>query len=252
MRLVFKIAWRTALALFMIVFVYLAVTFFQVWRTARKDAARPSDAIVVLGAAQYDGRPSPVLAARLDHALDLYRAGVAPIIVVTGGRQEGDRFTEATAGATYLHEHGVPDTAILRETSGRSSWQSLAAAGPLPQGTRPDPGRARLGPVSRGSHRRHRRRGRAPRGDVADNDQPDQGCGGVAPLRNRDAASRRRPAVRLPPARARSGDGEGGARTRYADPSFGGGVIGNTTGSGPVFGGSSPPPERNRTQAPLV
>jgi uncharacterized SAM-binding protein YcdF (DUF218 family) len=128
MRLAFKIAWRTVLALFTIVFAYLAVTFFQVWRTARKDAARPSDAIVVLGAAQYDGRPSPVLAARLDHALELYRAGIAPIIVVTGGRQEGDRFTEATAGATYLHEHGVPDTAILRETSGRSSWQSLAAA----------------------------------------------------------------------------------------------------------------------------
>jgi uncharacterized SAM-binding protein YcdF (DUF218 family) len=128
MRLAFKIAWRTALALLLIVFVYLSFTFFQVWRTARKDAARPSDAIVVLGAAQYDGRPSPVLTARLDHALDLYDEHIAPVIVVTGGRQAGDRFTEATAGATYLHEHGVPDTAILRETTGRSSWQSLAAA----------------------------------------------------------------------------------------------------------------------------
>jgi uncharacterized SAM-binding protein YcdF (DUF218 family) len=128
MRLAFKIAWRVALALFTIVFAYLSVTFFQVWRTARKDAARPSDAIVVLGAAQYDGRPSPVLAARLDHALDLYQDGVAPVIVVTGGRQLGDRYTEATSAARYLHEHGVPDTAILRETDGRSSWQSLAAA----------------------------------------------------------------------------------------------------------------------------
>jgi uncharacterized SAM-binding protein YcdF (DUF218 family) len=129
MMLAWKIAWRVALGIFAIVFLYLSVTFFQVWRQARRDDARPSDAIVVLGAAQYDGTPSPVLAARLDHALDLYEAGVAPMIVVTGGRQEGDRFTEATAAATYLHEHGVPDDAILRETNGRSSWESLAASG---------------------------------------------------------------------------------------------------------------------------
>jgi uncharacterized SAM-binding protein YcdF (DUF218 family) len=128
MRLALKIVLRTAIAVFAIVFVYLSVTFVQVWRAARRDDARPSDAIVVLGAAQYDGRPSPVLAARLDHALDLYDAEVAPVIVVTGGRQEGDRFTEATAAATYLHDHGVPDDAIMRETNGRSSWQSLQAA----------------------------------------------------------------------------------------------------------------------------
>ena len=128
MRLVVQIAWRIALALFAFVFVYLAVTFVQVWRAARRDEARRSDAIIVLGAAQYDGRPSPVLAARLDHAIDLYRDDIAPVIVVTGGRQAGDRFTEATAGATYLHEHGVPDNAILRETTGRSSWESLEAS----------------------------------------------------------------------------------------------------------------------------
>ena len=128
MRLAFKIAWRSAFALLTLVAVYLAVTFIQVWRTARHDSARPSDAIVVLGAAQYDGRPSPVLAARLDHALALYEEGVAPVIVVTGGSRPGDRFTEATAGATYLHEHGVPDNAILRETKSHSSWESLAAA----------------------------------------------------------------------------------------------------------------------------
>ena len=112
--------------------------------------------------------------------------------------------------------------------------------------------RAGLRPVPRGSHRRHRRRGRPRRGDVADDDQPDLGCGGVAALRNRDAASRRRPHLRLPPPRAGSGDGEGGAGTRYADPSFGGGVIGNTAGSGPVIGGSSPPPRAQSHQAPLV
>ena len=109
--------------------VYLAVTFVQVWQASRRDGARPSEAIVVLGAAQYDGRPSPVYRARLDHAADLYDAGLAPVMVVTGGRAEGDRFTEATAGANYLlGEHAIPDSAILRETGGHSSWESLAAS----------------------------------------------------------------------------------------------------------------------------
>jgi uncharacterized SAM-binding protein YcdF (DUF218 family) len=127
-RRVLRISLRVALVAAGLLAVYLLVTFVQVWRAARHDGARPSDAIVVLGAAQYDGRPSPVLAARLDHALALYEDGIAPVIVVTGGRQEGDRFTEAAAAATYLHEHGVPDDAILRETTGRSSWESLAAS----------------------------------------------------------------------------------------------------------------------------
>jgi uncharacterized SAM-binding protein YcdF (DUF218 family) len=123
-----KIGFRIAAALGLVTFVYLAVTFVQVWMASRRDEARPVDAIVVLGAAQYDGRPSPVLAARLDHAFDLYATGIAPMIVVTGGRAAGDRFTEATAAATYLHELGVPDDAILRETEGRSSWESLSAS----------------------------------------------------------------------------------------------------------------------------
>jgi uncharacterized SAM-binding protein YcdF (DUF218 family) len=123
-----KLAIKLAALFGVIAFVYLAVTFVQVWLASRRDGARPSDAIVVLGAAQYDGRPSNVLAARLDHALALYDDDIAPVIVVTGGRQEGDRFTEATASATYLHEHGVPDSAILRETMGRSSWESLSAS----------------------------------------------------------------------------------------------------------------------------
>ncbi len=109
-------------------FVYLVVTFVQVWLASRRDGARPSQAIIVLGAAQYNGRPSPVLAARLDHAIDLYRRHIAPVVVVTGGRQPGDRFTEASASAAYLHQHAVPDSAILREVTGRSSWESLEAA----------------------------------------------------------------------------------------------------------------------------
>jgi uncharacterized SAM-binding protein YcdF (DUF218 family) len=106
---------------------YLAVTFAQVYRAARRDEAQPADAIVVFGTAQYDGEPSPVLAARLDHAIELYERKLAPVVVVTGGNQPGDRFTEATASAAYLLERGVPDENVLREVSGTSSWQSLAA-----------------------------------------------------------------------------------------------------------------------------
>ena len=106
---------------------YLAVTFVQVWRAARRDEATSAQALVVLGAAQYNGLPSPVLRARLDHALDLWRRRLAPVIVVTGGGQPGDRFTEATAAANYLLGRGVPDKSVLREVSGRSSFQSLAS-----------------------------------------------------------------------------------------------------------------------------
>ncbi|MEO7836769.1 MAG: YdcF family protein [Acidimicrobiales bacterium] len=107
---------------------YLVVTFAQVWQSAGRDQARPAQAIVVFGAAQYDGRPSPVLRSRLDHALTLYERKLARKVVVTGGRRSGDRFTEATVAAAYLQQRGVPDAAILREVSGRNSWQSLAAA----------------------------------------------------------------------------------------------------------------------------
>jgi uncharacterized SAM-binding protein YcdF (DUF218 family) len=106
---------------------YSAVTFVQVWLASRRDNTHKAQAIVVFGAAQYNGRPSAVLRARLDHAVDLYHRHAAPVIVVTGGRQPGDLFTEATASADYLHTKGVPDNDILREVSGHSSWQSLAS-----------------------------------------------------------------------------------------------------------------------------
>lgn len=107
---------------------YLVATFGQVWLATTEDSHEPAQAIVVLGAAQYDGHPSPVLEARLAHAVELYEAGVAPTIVVTGGRQAGDRFTEAGAGYRYLREHGVPEEAILREEQGTNTWSQLAAA----------------------------------------------------------------------------------------------------------------------------
>jgi uncharacterized SAM-binding protein YcdF (DUF218 family) len=119
--------WTFAVVLGTVVGVYLAATVVSVWRTATADRARPAQAIVVLGAAQYDGQPSPVLERRLDRAAELYGEGLAPLVVVTGGRASGDRFTEATASANYLIARGVPDTAILRETTGRSTWESIVA-----------------------------------------------------------------------------------------------------------------------------
>ena len=106
---------------------YVAATFVQVWRASNHDGARQADAIVVLGAAQWNGQPSPVLQERLDHALELYDAGLAPLIVLTGGKQEADTFTEATTGYNYLRDHGVPDDALLKEVHGTSTWDSLKA-----------------------------------------------------------------------------------------------------------------------------
>ncbi len=106
---------------------YFAATFVQVVLAATRDEAKPAQAIVVLGAAQYDGRPSPVFRARLDHAVVLYQRRLAPVVVVTGGGQPGDRYSEARAAAEYLYTHGVPDQAQRREVEGRSSWESLAA-----------------------------------------------------------------------------------------------------------------------------
>jgi uncharacterized SAM-binding protein YcdF (DUF218 family) len=110
---------------------YLAASLGQVWAAARGDGARTAEAIVVLGAAQYDGEPSPVLRARLDHAADLYAQGLAPWVVVTGGRRDGDRVTEAAASANYLARAGVPQDQVLREVQGRTSYESLAAAARL-------------------------------------------------------------------------------------------------------------------------
>jgi len=107
---------------------YYLISLYQVWSTGRSDQAnpaRPVDAIVVMGAAQYDGTPSPQLAARLDHVLELWPQGIAPLVVVTGGNQPGDRFTEASASADYLTERGVPADALVEESTGRTSYESL-------------------------------------------------------------------------------------------------------------------------------
>lgn len=103
----------------------VVLTVVQVWQVGHTDERPSSDAIVVLGAAQFDGRPSPVLQRRLDHAHALYRQGVAPAIVTVGGRQPGDRFTEAEAGARWLTDQGVPHGDVVEVRSGADTWQSM-------------------------------------------------------------------------------------------------------------------------------
>jgi uncharacterized SAM-binding protein YcdF (DUF218 family) len=110
---------------------YLGVSFWQVRAAGRTDQARPVDAIVVMGAAQYDGRPSPQLASRLDHVVTLWGQGLAPVVITTGGNRPGDRFTEAEASAEYLAERGVPRSAILQENSGSNTFESLDAVADL-------------------------------------------------------------------------------------------------------------------------
>ena len=94
-----------------------------VWE--HRDTARRADAIVVLGAAQYVGRPSPVLRARLDHALDLWKRGLAPRVILTGGVGDGDTTSEAAVGRRYVQQRGVPDSAILVEPHGRTTSASM-------------------------------------------------------------------------------------------------------------------------------
>jgi uncharacterized SAM-binding protein YcdF (DUF218 family) len=100
------------------------------WRildAAGRDDPGPAGAVVVLGAAQYDGRPSPVFAARIEHAVALWREGAAPFLVVTGGKQAGDRTTEAATARAYALERGVPEASILVEDEGRTTVESLRA-----------------------------------------------------------------------------------------------------------------------------
>jgi uncharacterized SAM-binding protein YcdF (DUF218 family) len=98
----------------------------RIWEQGQRDEQQRADAIVVMGAAQYDGRPSPIFAARLDHAIDLFHAGIAPRLIVTGGKAEGDRTTEAASARDYAIRHDIPADAILEEDRSRTTLQSIA------------------------------------------------------------------------------------------------------------------------------
>src|SRR5687768_16437634 len=119
---------RVAIVVGLILFGYYLITFVQVWSAAGDDNQNKSDAIIVLGAAQYNGTPSRVFGARLDHAAALYQKGIASTIVVTGGKQEGDQFTEAAAGADYLARKWITQHDILREDQSHTSLESLQAS----------------------------------------------------------------------------------------------------------------------------
>lgn len=109
----------------------VAAAAYSVWKVARLDDRRPSDAIIVLGSAQYDGTPSPIFEARLDHALQLYEDGIAPRIITVGGSQPGDRFSEAGAGQQWLADQGVPTDDLVPIEYGGDTLSSMRAAGDL-------------------------------------------------------------------------------------------------------------------------
>jgi uncharacterized SAM-binding protein YcdF (DUF218 family) len=106
-------------------FLLVASTALAIWWTARQDSRPSSDAIVVLGTAQYNGVPSSFFEARLEHAIALYEDGVAPMIVTVGGKLEGDEFTEAEAGRAYLADAGIPDDALLAVEEGVDTLESM-------------------------------------------------------------------------------------------------------------------------------
>ena len=122
-NLLSRVAGAAVLAFVLLV----ASTGLAIWWTARQDSRPASDAIVVLGTAQYNGVPSSIFQARLEHAIVLYEDGVAPVIVTVGGKAAGDQFSEAEAGQTYLAEHGVPDDALLAVPEGADTLESMRA-----------------------------------------------------------------------------------------------------------------------------
>jgi uncharacterized SAM-binding protein YcdF (DUF218 family) len=119
----------------------------QIERYASEDQAAPSDAIAVLGAAEYDGRPSPVYRARLDHALGLYHRGIAPLIITLGGGG-GDQYSEGAVGREYLMAMGVPEEAIIAETESRNTEDSARRIAVIARAN----GLHRLVVVSDGTH----------------------------------------------------------------------------------------------------
>lgn len=108
------------------VVLFFMITATQVVRTASLEELHPADAIVVFGAAEYSGHPSPVLRARLDHALELFHQGLAPVVITTGGAAADPSFSEGGVGRDYLMRHGVPERSLIAETQGSDTSESAA------------------------------------------------------------------------------------------------------------------------------
>ncbi|HSR15115.1 MAG TPA: YdcF family protein [Gemmatimonadales bacterium] len=119
---------RRALRFVLLGAVLYGAMFVYVWLVSQRDERAVADAIVVLGAAHYNGRPSAVLRARLDHAALLYQLGRAPVVIVTGGMADGDRVSEATVSQRYLVSRGVPASAVVVQPVGRNTRESVASA----------------------------------------------------------------------------------------------------------------------------
>ena len=126
--MLFRVASRALAAVLVLTLIVLGGTATRVWWFARQDDRRVSDVIVVLGAAQFDGRPSSVFTARLVHARDLWKQDVAQRIMTVGGKRAGDRFTEAAAGRTWLSNHGVPASRVVAVGEGNDTLQSVESA----------------------------------------------------------------------------------------------------------------------------
>jgi uncharacterized SAM-binding protein YcdF (DUF218 family) len=126
-----RAVWSAIVLAIAALFVYVAYLSVRIERQSTIDEAQPADVILVLGAAEYRGRPSPVLRARLDHALELYNRKLAPRIMTTGGAGGDPVFTEGGVGRTYLIGQGVPDEAVIVESEGESTVQSTAMAGEI-------------------------------------------------------------------------------------------------------------------------
>lgn len=131
MRSLLSCMWRLLSAACIAGILYVVVVAVTVVSAGTRDHGRVADVIVVMGAAQYDGRPSELLESRLAHALELWRDDRAPLIAVTGGKQVGDRFTESEASAQWLVDKGVVAGAILQENVGRSTWESMNELAPI-------------------------------------------------------------------------------------------------------------------------
>ena len=125
----FGLRWviRIALGLLAVIVLYFGITFAQVWWSSRQNDTAHAAAIVVMGAAQWNGSPSPVLKGRLDHAADLYQQGVAPVVIVAGGKQVGDKVTQGLVSFEYLRSKGIPEAAIKIEVAGTNSYEELSS-----------------------------------------------------------------------------------------------------------------------------
>jgi uncharacterized SAM-binding protein YcdF (DUF218 family) len=108
---------------------FIVVSAIRVAREADLQQTHPADAIIVFGAAEYSGRPSPVYRARLDHAFDLYQRGLAPLVITTGGAGEDPRYNEGGVGRDYLIRRGIPETSLIAETQGSDTAQSAERVG---------------------------------------------------------------------------------------------------------------------------